>query len=391
MLTDFRSLNPQLKLLTVCLISCFSIALGACSSFSSLADSHQSDSNPLESSGPSGTSKTTATKPITPVMKFKSSWGDSFKKICDQFYPGTIQAGIRRSCYFGGFFIERYASSPAEVAQTACRIQYGEEPTETYACLIGTRISAELAKSITPEEPTSLANLQKCSEVYSVRTDLDSYLLESCLTGIHARYFIPEKDGVETCRNISPEPSFIGPCAVGVSLNNLPNTTEQTSLSRTHRALCEKYFDHMKFHQGYRACLNAMAVNLDKNTNISLETIRNRCNQLVSDSGNDHERGACIVGAALIESSRNPAQFKQGTAIFDKCGVQHISYDDRDVLGCLAAGSFLLMSNANGAGKLCQEVFRDRKSLARTGCLNSIPLLLKAEPSPEQPASSKVN
>ena len=95
---------------------------------------------------------------------------------------------------------------------------------------------------------------------------------------------------------------------------------------------------------------------------------------IVSDNGNDHERGACIIGAVLLENKR----LGQSSTIFDGCGVNQVRYEDRDVLGCLAAGSFLSFSNANTADRFCREIFRDRKSLARSGCLNAISTLRNA-------------
>jgi hypothetical protein len=136
---------------------------------------------------------------------------------------------------------------------------------------------------------------------------------------------------------------------------------------------------------GYRNCLNARAVSPGSETKaLTLDEIRSRCDTIVSDNGNDHERGACVIGAVLLESQRKGTS----TAMFDACGATQVRYEDRDILGCLAAGSFLTYSNASTADRLCREVFREKKSLARSGCINAIATLEKS--SKETPkASSK--
>ena len=317
--------------------------------------------------------------PPAPAPKKNSKWLDDQKKACDRYYTGKIQAGIRRSCQVGGVLVDRYLEQPTRVAETGCRIQYGEEPGETYACLIGTKIAHELEKGTS----RYLSDLQLCSESYPVRTELDTYLLESCLIGVHAQSFAAPAARFELCKAITPERSFLGPCSVGASLNTAnatPGATASTTkpaavAGPSHRVLCEKYFDHLRFHMGYRSCLNARAVSpAGEAKPLTLDEIRSRCDTIVSDNGNDHERGACVIGAVLLETQR------KGTPLtmFDACGVNQVRYEDRDVLGCLAAGSFLSYSNANTAERLCREVFREKKSLARSGCLNSISVLEKA-------------
>lgn len=322
---------------------------------------------PTESGATAPTNASALAKADAAAVKNPAKWADEHRKACDKYYPGAIQAGIRRSCYVGGVLVDRYTGQPERVAETGCRLQYGEEPTETFACLIGTKIANEISAG----KKEFLSNLQSCSEVYSVRTDLDTYLLESCLTGVHAKSFMAKYDRFETCRQITPERSFIGPCSVGAALASQTTAAAQAS---DHRLQCEKYFDHLRFHQAYRSCLNARAVNPDNETPLTLDTIKSRCDSIVSDNGNDHERGACIIGAVLLENKR----LGQSSTIFDGCGVNQVRYEDRDVLGCLAAGSFLSFSNANTADRFCREIFRDRKSLARSGCLNAISTLKNA-------------
>ncbi len=333
-------------------------------------------SEPLISPSPSPTPiviqpTPTPEPPLAPAQKKNSKWLDDQKKACDRYYTGKIQAGIRRSCQVGGILVDRYLERLPSVAETGCRLQYGEEPGETYGCLIGTKIARELEKGTS----RYLNDLQLCSESYPVRTELDTYLLESCLIGIHAQSFTVSAGRFELCKAITPERSFLGPCAVGASLNSsLAGTATAAAASPSHRVLCEKYFDHLRFHMGYRNCLNARAVSLAGETKpLTLDEIRSRCDTIVSDNGNDHERGACVIGAVLLETQRKGTPLSR----FEGCGVNQVRYEDRDVLGCLAAGSFLTYANANTADRLCREVFRDKKSLARSGCINSIATLEK--------------
>lgn len=322
----------------------------------------------------------------TPPTKAPASWFEDQKKQCDALYRGKIQAGIRRACYLGGSFTDSYFEKTPAVAETACRLQYGEEPGETFACLIGTRVAREVAQkssgSASGSNSEFLKAFQLCSEVYPMRTELDSYLLESCLIGIYVPTLTGKAPRFDLCTTVTHERSFYGPCTVGVSLaheskiftGEAKAPSETTTIAPSHRALCEKYFDHLRFHLGYRSCLNARAVKsslLERAQTV--DEIRNRCDAVVSDPANDHERGACLVGAALMDSilSAKPV------SIFDGCGVKQVRYEDRDFLGCLAAGSILFFKKMNISSSLspdrtCKEVFRDRKSQALAGCLNSI-------------------
>jgi hypothetical protein len=379
-------MNSYFKVLLIVLGATFTI--GTSGSFASAEEvgaklPDPSKAEPTATPSPSPTPiviqpTPTPEPPPAPAAKKNSKWLDDQKKACDRYYTGKIQAGIRRSCQVGGILVDRYLEKLPRVAETGCRLQYGEEPGETYACLIGTKIARELDKGTS----RYVTDLQLCSESYPVRTELDTYLLESCLIGIHAQSFAAPAGRFELCKAITSERSFLGPCAVGASLNPATSQTTTTavaapaaaSASPSHRVLCEKYFDHLRFHMGYRNCLNARAVSPGGESKaLTLDEIRSRCDTIVSDNGNDHERGACVIGAVLIETQR------KGTPLtmFDGCGVNQVRYEDRDVLGCLAAGSFLTYSNANTADRLCREVFRDKKSMARSGCINSIATLTK--------------
>ncbi|MDX9731273.1 MAG: hypothetical protein RBT63_05830 [Bdellovibrionales bacterium] len=319
----------------------------------------------------------TSEQVVKPAPGRGSRWLEEQKKTCDRYYAGLIQAGIRRACTVGGVLVDRYLDQPNRVAEAGCRLQYGEEPGETFACMIGTKIARELQNKTSQY----LTDFQLCSESYPVRTELDTFLLESCLTGIHARSFMVPLQRFELCQSITQERSFQGPCSVGAALYQDPQAASATSKATAiaHRTQCEKYFDHLRFHMGYRSCLNAQAVSPGNESEpLTLDEIRRRCDRIVSDNGNDHERGACVIGAVLLETRKKGGS----TAIFDACGVNQVRYEDRDVLGCLAAGSFLSYSNVPTADRLCREIFRDRRSLARTGCINSIATLNKGGTKP---------
>lgn len=315
-------------------------------------------------------------------------WIEDHKKSCERYYTGKIQAGIRRACLLGGSLVDQYLEQPARIAETGCRLQYGEEPGETFACLIGTKIARELQAGT----KNFMALLQLCAESYPVRTELDSYLLESCLTGLHAGSLAApvtlQAGATDVCSSISPERSFVGPCRVGASLTSAMNAG--AAAAATHRPLCEKYFDHLRFHLGYRTCLNAQTISLaeiDGKASV-FDQLKKRCDAIVSDQGNDHERGACVIGATLFEVRRTSGV----TSLFDACGANQARYEDRDILGCLTAASYLSFASKTkplaDAEKFCKEIFRDKKSPARSGCLSSIATLTKQQQgAPPQPTA----
>lgn len=315
------------------------------------------------------------------------SWLEDVRRHCDRHYPGRIQAGLRRACFVGGISVEKFGelATHPKAPETSCRLQYGEEPSETLACLIGTRLARGVRERMANRGQSALLDLmqrrlQLCSESFNVRNDLDASLLESCLAGAHASELLLKNPSpqLEICGQITPDPSFIGPCQVGVALaaDNRP---------AAHLALCEKYFDRLRFHVGYRSCVNAgpigstlVGFNKSLNGGNLAESIRKRCDSLVADTGNDHERGACVVGAGFLyalslESSAQAQRLK----LYERCGSKQVTFEDRDFLGCLAAASLLDLSDGRGAqaSRECSQTFRSAKSLARSACLSSVNVL----------------
>jgi hypothetical protein len=315
------------------------------------------------------------------------AWLEDVRRHCDRHYPGRIQAGLRRACFVGGISVEKFGELVAhpKAPETSCRLQYGEESSETLACLIGTRLARGVQERTANRGQSAILDLmqrrlQLCSESFNVRNDLDASLLESCLAGAHASELLLMNPApqLEICGQITPDPSFIGPCQVGVALaaDNRP---------AAHLALCEKYFDRLRFHVGYRSCVNAgpigstlVGFNKSLNGGNLAESIRKRCDSLVADSGNDHERGACVVGAGFLyalslESSAQAQRLK----LYERCGSKQVTFDDRDFLGCLAAASLLDLSDGRGAqaSRECSQTFRSAKSLARSACLSSVNVL----------------
>jgi hypothetical protein len=293
----------------------------------------------------------------------------------------------------GGISVEKFGTLAGhpKAPETSCRLQYGEEPSETLACLIGTRLARGVQERIEQRGQSPLLDLmqrrlQMCSESFSARNDLDASLLESCLAGSHSSELLLRSPTpqLEICAKITPDPSFIGPCQVGVALaaDNRP---------AAHLALCEKYFDRLRFHVGYRSCVNASPigsslVGFNKSTsgdNLA-ETIRKRCDSLVADTSNDHERGACVVGAGFLYalSLQTNAQAER-IKLYERCGKKQVTFEDRDFLGCLTAASLLDLADgrATQASRECSQTFRSAKSLARSACLSSVSALpsLKAQ------------
>ena len=281
------------------------------------------------------------------------------KNHCARHYPGQIQGELRSACVSAG---DDFKGSEKGLAQTRCRLGYGEEPRLVMACLIGVVIMDDISNN----KDDFKKKLQVCAEQYPQHTEIDAFLQESCLTGIHLSELTSGGDAVafEACGRISPERSFIGPCAVGLSLGR-----ETTTDTASQNALCEKYFDHRKFHLTYRACLNARSVPIDGD--VRLDDIMQGCNNVVSDTGNDNERAACLVGSSIHRAAVKKDDVAKR---FQKCGAKQVSYEDRDVLACLTAASLLEFGERNRADSGCKTIFKQPKSSARGDCVNSLSL-----------------
>lgn len=230
------------------------------------------------------------------------------------------------------------------------------------ACLIGVAI----ADDINGARGDFKRKLQLCSEQYPQHTEIDAFLQESCLTGIHLPELLPalSQEPYASCEQLSAERSFIGPCAVGLSLVNTPVGTGGPN---DQNLTCEKYFDHKKFHLTYRACLNARSVSVEDSKKVD-EVIKD-CANIVSDPGNDNERAACLIGSNIHRSLER----KQDVAKrFSKCGTNKVTYDDRDTLACLTAASLVDMVGKGPATDGCKTVFKEKKSTSRGDCLNAV-------------------
>lgn len=230
------------------------------------------------------------------------------------------------------------------------------------ACLIGVAIADDLNANRTDYK----RKLQLCTEQYPQHTEIDAFLQESCLTGIHLPELLPSLASApyETCGQLSPERSFIGPCAVGLSLVNEPISNGGPN---DQNLLCRKYFDHIKFHLTYRACLNARSVTVEDTKKVD-DVIRD-CSNIVSDPGNDNERAACLIGSNIHRSLEKKQDV---SARFGKCGTNKVTYDDRDILACLTAASLVDMVGKNSAESGCKSVFKAPKTSSRSDCLNSL-------------------
>jgi hypothetical protein len=281
------------------------------------------------------------------------------KKNCDRHFPGLIQGEIRNACSSATEGLSKYGKLGAEVR---CRLDYGEEPREVMACLIGVDIAEDLAA----KKDEFKKKLQLCAEQYPMHVEIDAFLQEACLTGVHLPNLLGEKPRLGLCAQITPERSFQGPCGVGLSLSQ--NDAESVEPSKQNK-LCEQYFDHRKFHSGYRACLNARALALNWTGKVA--DIIKTCSESVAESDSDTTRAACMVGASVYQQLLTN---KDSSARFQKCGENKVSYQERDFLACLTAASLLDFTDKNGAEAGCKDVFRTAKGRGRGDCLNSLSL-----------------
>jgi hypothetical protein len=286
------------------------------------------------------------------------------KSQCQKHFPGIIQAEVRAACVSAGSEFERLGKLGQSLVQTRCRLNYGEEPRLVMACMIGAKISADLMAN----SDDFKKRLQLCAENYPVHNEIDAFLQESCLTGVHLSDFMkPEGQArFETCAQITPERSFIGPCAVGLGLAQ----SQQAKVTpASQNRLCEKYFNLNRFHKGYRACLGAFALT-DNLPEKYPDAIKN-CANISSEANNDTERAACLVGLSIY---RHLLKEDDVHKRYQKCGDNKVTYQDRDFLACLTAASLLDFTDKNGAEVGCREVFKELKSHSRGDCVNSLSL-----------------
>lgn len=308
---------------------------------------------PAATPAPITTPKPTA----TPAKKQAAT--DDLTKTCAKYFPGRIQGDLRTACASPGL---KFSTAQKTLQQTRCRLSYGEEPRAVMACLIGVAISDDLNSQRTDFK----RKLQLCTEQYPQHTEIDAFLQESCLTGIYLPELLPqlESEPYATCGQLSAERSFIGPCAVGLSL---VNATVANGGPNDQNLVCEKYFDHKKFHLTYRACLNARSVSVEDAKKVD-DVIRD-CSNIVSDPGNDNERAACLIGSNIHRALEKKQDV---SSRFSKCGTNKVTYDGRDILACLTAASLIDMVGKNSADNGCRTVFKEKKSASRSDCLSAL-------------------
>lgn len=283
-------------------------------------------------------------------------------KQCERHFPGLIQSEVRAACASSSQDFAKYGRS---LVETRCRLNYGEEPRLVMSCLIG----ASVAEDLTNGRDEFKRKLQLCAETYPAHNEIDAFLQESCLTGTHIPELMPTegKARFEACAQITPERSFIGPCAVGLGLA-LEKEDANVAPANQNR-LCDLYFNSKRFHKGYRACLNARGLALDPSNRYS-EALKD-CANILTESNNDTEKAACMVGLAIFRHLKKKEDVAKR---FQKCGDNKVTYQDRDFLACLTAASLLDFTDKGGAESGCREVFKDSKSHSRSDCLNSLTL-----------------
>lgn len=317
--------------------------------------------SPSPTAAPSASPSATPT--ATPAKKAEDDSSSSeIKKHCARHYPGQIQGELRTACSSAA---DEFKSSEKNLASTRCRLAYGEEPRLVMPCLIGVSIIDDLKNS----KEDFKRKLQVCAEQYPQHTEIDAFLQESCLTGVHLNETMASTDGpsFEICGKLSPERSFIGPCAVGLSL---ARESLSSSEPGQQNKLCEQYFDHRRFHLTYRACLNARAVPIEGD--VKIEDQIASCSNITANPDNDNERAACVIGASIHRSISKKTDIAKK---FTKCGGSKVSYQERDFLACLTAASLVeLQSDRGRVDAGCKAIFRQAKGSSRGSCVSSISL-----------------
>lgn len=290
----------------------------------------------------------------------------ALKGSCERHYQGVIQSEVRAACSSAGTDFIRLNKMGATLPQTRCRINYGEEPRLVMACLVGNAIAEDLLAN----RDSYKKKLQLCAENYPAHNEIDTFLQESCLTGIHlpSHASATESERFATCARITPERSFLGPCAVGVSLA-LEQVAEIKVAPASQNKMCDQYFNLNRFHKGYRACLNARSLALELPSKVT-DALKS-CANISSEANNDTERAACLVGLTIY---RHLLRQDDVSKRFQKCGSNKVTYQDRDFLACLTAASLLDFTDRNGAEGGCREVFRELRSHSRGDCLSSLSL-----------------
>ena len=277
-----------------------------------------------------------------------------FEKICREHYGSILQGSLRNSCLEGTKFQQNLGIS---FARLECRLSFGDSQSQTAACLLGTQAADEEKNRIA----TYKDKLTICREQYPPHTEIDAYLLESCLTGVHLHEIAPQISD-KRCSELSTERSFVAPCEVGVILDQELKNKNHEAATKSNLQ-CTNLFDHQSFHTGYRACLNARALetlNIEK----TAQLIKN-CQDLVSNKFSESERAACIIGFSLHRRSST-------LATNGACPSQKLTFDEREAMGCLTGQALLEMGGKVDAEKGCKELFNTRKSRGRAECLRSL-------------------
>jgi len=284
-------------------------------------------------------------------------------QYCEKHFPGLIQSEVRAACISSA---EDHQRLGRNLVETRCRLNYGDEPRLVMACLIGASIGHDLSEG----REDFKSKLQLCAEAYPVHNEIDAFLQESCITGTHVPELmsVENKARHEACAKITPERSFIGPCAVGLGLVLEDKQSSVPPIEQNKH--CEQYFNLKRFHKGYRACMNARGLTLRSTKNVN-EVLKD-CGNILSDRNNETEKAACLVGLTI---HRKLSSREDITKHFQKCGDNKVTYQDRDFLACLTAASLLYFTNnKTTAQNACREIYKNAKSRSRGDCLNSLNL-----------------
>ena len=346
----------QMPASTVAVLIAAAIAFGA-----SLGKADEKESASANAAK-TGSTAVSAERPDKSSADFQLTTG--LTKHCERHFPGLIQAEVRTACASSS---SDYARLGRSLVATRCRLTYGEAPRLLMACLIG----AEMADEVLSGRESFKRKLQLCAETYPVHNEIDAFLQESCLTGAHIPSLmkVDAKARFETCAQITPERSFLGPCSVGLGLALESEDTVQKIPPQKQNKICEQFFNLRRFHKGYRACLNARGLVAQSSGKVG-EAIKD-CDNILSEANNDTERAACLVGLTI---SRSMMKQEDIAKKFQKCGDNKVTYQDRDFLACLTAASLLQLTDKIGAESGCRDIFKEKSSKGRGDCIHSLAL-----------------
>lgn len=274
---------------------------------------------------------------------------------CKLLFANAMQSQQLQACEQG--MLNRKKTSANE-ARTQCS-KNNPSVRLSSACQVG----VTLASSNSSESNKSFT---ACKTSYSNETLIDLIFQESCFSGVHADQLLGLQKNISPeakCMRLTGDRTFLGSCLVGYSYSQLSQSQKEGVLENQ-KEKCQKYFDPIRFHLGYRACLSAQG--LATSWPQSSKQIMKSCSHLNSDDRSPAEKAACIVGASFLSSSfRNQPEAKRLSSCTDK----PITYDEKSSFACLAVRSLSEFISPQQMKKACKEIFpQSRRARKKINC-----------------------